>query len=415
MQTQPSPNEWRGEILISDSFEPLLYDKSRYLVLCGGKGSGKSEFAARKIFYRCQKEGNHRCLILRKSRKTAKGSVLEVMRRLLMENNIDFDYNKTESRFIWTNPQGQPNELLFDGLDEPEKIKSIKGLTIVWIEETTEFTEASFIQVDLAFREPSPYYLQLILSFNPEEALAPWLKKRFFDNIDPDATVHNSTIADNPIKEMREAYRRRLEAIEDDTLRAIYLRGEWAVQKGLIFAWDVVLLPDINFDEVFYGGDFGYSVDPAVVVRIYRKANEYWVDEVIYSTGLTNQALAAQMKSSAITGHDLCYFDSAEPKSIAELIHEGLSGVKPSQKGPDSVRAGIDYLKSQKIHIVEGAEHIINECRTYKWKMDRAGNSLPAPEKFNDHCLDSIRYGIFTHMKKAGTAAMTASWDVRPD
>jgi phage terminase large subunit len=399
---ETATNERTCKIIVSNSFEPLLYDKKRYLVLCGGRGSGKSEFAARKIFYRCQTEGGHRFLILRKVRKTAKVSVLEVMRRLLIENRIDFDYNRTDHTFSWGG-----NELLFDGLDEPEKIKSIKGLTGVWVEETTEFTETDFVQIDLAFREPGPHYKQIILSFNPEEALAPWLKKRFFDRIDPDATVHNSTVDDNPIQEMRDDYRRRLEAIDDPTLRDIYLKGLWAVPTGQIYNWDVVEAPGVmsdgtlvRIDEVFYGGDFGFSVDPAACIRIHRKADEFWVEEVVYQTGLINRRLGDLMREGGIKDNDPVYFDAAEPKSIQELYEMGFN-IKPCDKGPDSVVAGIDYLKSKKIHIVNGSSNIIREASTYSRKKDKNGNVLPDPVKFNDHALDAIRYGIFTHCRRA--------------
>jgi len=125
---------------LSLSFFPLLEDEHRYLVLAGGKGSGKSEFAARKLFVRCKNEGGHRFLVLRKVRKTAHQSTLEVFRRLLAEQEIEYTHDKTHQIISFPATNGQPNELLFDGLDEPEKIKSIKALTGVWIEEATEFT-----------------------------------------------------------------------------------------------------------------------------------------------------------------------------------------------------------------------------------------------------------------------------------
>lgn len=403
------------KIKLSNSFFPLLQDRSRYLVLCGGKGSGKSEFAARKLFYRCETEGNQRFLILRKVRKTVKESVLEVVKRLLDENEVKYELNKTDRIISWTNTKGQRNELLFDGLDEPEKIKSIKAITGIWIEEATDFTAKDFMEIDLAFREPGPAYKQIILTFNPDESLAPWLKLRFFDHIDPDATIHPSTVNDNPIAEVRAEYRRQLEAIQDPTYRTIYLDGLWAMPKGKIYNWDVVPLPDIKFDEIFYGGDFGYSVNPATIVKIYRKADELWVEEILYKTGLTNQDIAAEFK--AAPGVDVrapSYWDSAEQKSIEELYRLGINAL-PAQKGPDSVRAGIDLLRSLKIHIVAGSENIIREARRYKWREDKHGNPLPEPEKFDDHAMDAIRYAIFTHIRKPKAALVVLDWDISPD
>ena len=391
----------RMNITLSNTFYPLLDIANRYLILCGGRGSGKSEFAARKIFYRCMKEGNHRFLVLRKVRKTLQESCVKVMRTVLAENDVIHNYNKTDRTITFFNPPGQVNEILFDGLDEREKIKSYKAATSIWMEELTEFTQDDFMEIDLILREPTTHYKQIMASFNPDEARAPWIKARFFDKNQPDAHVHKSTVLDNPIKEIREQYLAVLEGLDDETYRDIYLYGKWAFAKGQIYNWDVVPLPGIQFDEIFYGGDFGYSVDPASVNRIYRKGLEFWVEEVIYETGLTNQALGRKMLSEGITGDDDSYFDSAEPKSIQELCDMGLNA-KPSEKGADSVRAGIDFLKSVKIHIIEGSENIIRERSRYKWKTDKDGNTLNEPVKFDNHGMDGIRYGIYTHCKKAG-------------
>jgi phage terminase large subunit len=137
------------KVRISESFVPSLESQSRYLIECGGAGSGKTEFAARKVFYRCQVEGGHRFLILRKVRSRVRESVMEVMARVLAENNIKYEDRKTERAFSWVAPNGTTNELLFDGLDDPEKIKSIKGITSIWLEEATEFSKEDFLQIDL--------------------------------------------------------------------------------------------------------------------------------------------------------------------------------------------------------------------------------------------------------------------------
>ena len=385
------------EIVVSDSFLPLLDKPSRYLVLCGGAGSGKSEFAARKLYYRSKKEGGHRFLILRKVRSRVRESVLEVSKNLLDALGETYDYNKTERTITFLAANGKRNEWLFDGLDDPEKIKSIKGVTGIWMEEATNFSKDDFMQLDIRLREPGPSYQQIILTFNPDEAAAPWLKERFFDQRDVDAFVHESTVEDNPIAEMREAYRARLDLLDDPTYSAIYRFGKWALAKGIIFNWDVVPLPvGVFYDEMFYGLDFGFSVDPAAIARVYRKADEFWLEELLYAKNLTNAELASQMRARGINRTDDIYADSAEPKSIEELCRAGFN-VKPCAKGPDSVRAGIDYLKNLKIHILEGSLNLVDERRRYKYKTDKNGESLAVPAELNDHLMDAVRYAIHTH------------------
>jgi len=406
----------RPRLKVSNSFYPLVKDSNRFLVLCGGGGSGKTEFAARKLYIRAKREGNHRFLCMRKVRSRIKESVQEVIVRMLNEQKCPYEHNRSDRVITIRNPKGETSSFLMDGLDDPEKIKSIKGITSIWLEEATEFSERDFLQLNLRLREPTPFYKQIILSFNPDEEKGPWLKKMFFDNVHPEATVHVSTIEDNPIDEVRESYIKQLDALkaQDPSWYSIYRLGKWAAPKGRIFNWPVEPLPRIRFDEIFYGGDFGYTVDPAVVIRIYRKGMTFWVEQVIYETGLTNIALGVKMKEKGIRSLDAVYFDSSEPKSIQELCDMGL-GVLPSAKGPDSVRAGIDYLKSLDIRIVEGSEDVIREAGAYKWRETKDGELMSEPVKFRDHCPDGIRYGIVTHMKVAGAFFAVLKHDIRPD
>jgi phage terminase large subunit len=398
------------KITVSDSFLPLLENKSPYLLLCGGAGSGKSEFAGRKVFYRCMKEGNHRFMIMRKIRSRLRESVIAVMLEILESNEIKYTHNKMDRTIIFHNPQGLKNELLFDGLDDPEKIKSIKGITSYWLEETTEFTLDDFTQLDLRLREPTKYYKQILMSFNPDEAAGPWLKEVFFFDDYPKSGpgkregsyIHPSTIEDNPINEVRREYLKKLERLGDKTYYSIYRLGHWALARGIIYNWDAVDKPEGKFyDDSFYGLDFGYSVDPAAVDRIYRKADEFWLEEIIHETKLTNQQLGIKMRDKGITEYEDIYADSAEPKSIDEIAEMGFN-IKPCLKGPDSVKAGIDFLKSKTIHIIKGSTHIEEERKGYKYKEDKDGNPLPVPVKFKNHHMDASRYGIYTHCREPG-------------
>ena len=404
-------------LLVSKSFRPLLDNGSPYLVLIGGAGSGKSEFVARKLFYRCVMEGGHRFLILRKVRSRVRESVMEVMIRLLRENGIPFELNKTDRVLSFDVPGKKRNEILFDGLDDPEKIKSIVGLTGEWLEEATEFTREDFLQLDLRLRGETPFYKQIILTLNPDEAVGAWIKDEFcWDDESktgpgkrPGSFVHHSTVEDNPVKAVRDEYTAKLDAIGDKTYYSIYRRGVWALAKGVIFDWDMIDRPVGQFyDELFYGLDFGFSVDPAALIRIYRKADEFWLEEVIYRLGLTNPMLAGEMGTAGLIPNDQVYADAADPKSIRELNDRGFS-VYPCDKGQDSVREGIDFLKGLKIHILRGSDNIMSERRAYKYKEAPDGRSLPIPVDFKNHAMDAIRYGIVTHVKK-NAAAWGIQW-----
>lgn len=393
------------EIVVSSSFEPLLWDESPVLVMCGGRGSGKSEFAGRKLFVRGEKEAGHRFLVVRKIRRTCADSVVFLVKRVLDDNAVQYDYNKTDHTIVAHGPAG-PYEFVFVGLDDPEKIKSFTGMTSAWVEEATELTREDFLKLDLCLREPGPSYRQIMLTFNPQEVEARWLKDMFFGATPyPGATVHSSTIDDNPLKRLDyatwAAYAGKLDALkdQDEALWKISRLGLWAARSGQIFSWDVQDLPqDIKFDDVFLGGDFGYSIDPAGAVRVYRKADDFWLEELLYEKSLTNQDLAGRLVT--LEADKLpSYWDAAEPKSIEELKRCHVNAM-PATKGQDSVRTGIDYLKSKKVHIVTGSYNLKKEHDSYCWRKDRGGQPMAEPVTMDDHLMSAVRYGIFTRCAK---------------
>jgi phage terminase large subunit len=213
---------------------------------------------------------------------------------------------------------------------------------------------------------------------------------------------------------MRLEYLAALDAIPDETAKLIYRFGIWAAPKGQIYKWRTDRPLPVPCDEIVYGLDFGYSVNPSALIRIHRKADEFYVEELVYENKLTNQDLGMKMRNLNVRPLDYVYADSAEPKSIDEINSMGFN-VLPAPKGADSVRSGIDFLRSQKIFVLAGSSNIIKELSTYKWKVDKNDDPLPEPVKFNDHALDAIRYAIFSHIKAAATYIGMTLKSVYPD
>jgi phage terminase large subunit len=126
------------------------------------------------------------------------------------------------------------SELLFSGLDNVEKLKSIYDITGIWIDEASELEEADFNQLDIRLRTSSPYYLQMILSFNPI-SITHWLKKRFWDRKDPRARTHESTYKDN-----RFLTQEAIDTLEsfkdtDEYYYMVYALNQWGVTGKTVF------------------------------------------------------------------------------------------------------------------------------------------------------------------------------------
>lgn len=216
----------------NETFLPLFFDESRYLVMKGGGGSGKSIFAGRKVLERSTSEAGHRWLVCRKVAKTLRESCFAQLCGQVAEFYPDSGYqiNKSDMKITFRNG----SQILFAGLDDVEKLKSIYDITGIWIEEASELEEKDFNQLDIRLRTDFPHYLQMIITFNPI-AVTHWLKKRFFDKPDPRARVHESTYKDNRFLtpeaiQTLEAFRER-----DEYYYMVYCLGQWGVTGKTVF------------------------------------------------------------------------------------------------------------------------------------------------------------------------------------
>ncbi len=224
-----------AEITINDCYIPYLQNNLRYLHLWGGSGSGKSVFAAQKTVIRIKTEKPHRILCIRKVANTLRSSVYQLLRDTISDMGLqnEFTINKSEMRFI----HSSGNEILLAGLDDVEKLKSIAGITSIWIEEATELEEGDFDQLDLRLRGETPNYKQIMFTYNPISERH-WLKSRFHDNPADNFDCLRTTFKDNYF--IDDEYRKVLEskAMSDPNLYKIYFEGEWGVEnKEGKFAW----------------------------------------------------------------------------------------------------------------------------------------------------------------------------------
>ena len=164
--------------------------------------------------------------------------------------------------------------------------------------------------------------------------------------------------------------------------------------QGLVLTnWDIVdvLPPREEWKMSAYGLDFGFTNDPSALEHVVQAHGDLWVDELIYSTGLTNPDIAQRAKGEGLGTSDQIIADCAEPKSIRELQGHGL-WVTASPKGADSIVSGLDILKRYRIHVTRRSIGILANMRSYKWDKDRDGNMTNKPEDRNNHGIDAIRY-----------------------
>lgn len=225
------------EEIVNTWAQPILDDNSRYLVLYGGAGSGKSVAAAQKMIIRMLEEKGHKFLVVRKVANTMRNSVFSLLRGTIADWGLSelFQINKSDMDITCKNG----NQIIFAGLDDVEKLKSVHGITGMWLEEASEMLQEDFQQLDLRLRGQTRNYKQIMISFNPID-ITHWLKKVFFDNKKPNSTVIHTTYRNNAF--IDDEYKHTLEALKDQDpyYYSVYALGEWGVLGKTIFPAQIV-------------------------------------------------------------------------------------------------------------------------------------------------------------------------------
>ncbi len=205
-------------------YEPAMECTKRFLFLYGGAGSGKSQFAARKILYRIMHEPGHRFLIVRKEKCHVKESMYTLLKDIIYGYGIDEEFifydNDMHIAYIENG-----NEILAAGLKDSEKIKSITGITGIWIEEASELEKKDFDQLNLRLRGLGENYKQIICTFNPMDENH-WLKTfidQGSDNLECFRTTfyQNMFIDKEYMDELVNQYK------QNENFNRIYIKGEW--------------------------------------------------------------------------------------------------------------------------------------------------------------------------------------------
>ena len=276
----------------------------------------------------------------------------------------------------------------FIGADDEQKLRGAKR-NILYCNEGNELDfKKEFFQLLMRTED------KIIIDFNPDDENI-WInteleQKRLFEKGDVDVIV--STYKDNTF--LPKSLVAEIEYLEktDPEFWKIYGLGQYGKLFGLIFEnYNVVSEIHKDATMVGIGIDFGFTNDPCAILEVYKQDGELWINEIEYKRGMTNMDIGNRLKDVSIDDYSYIVADSAEPKSIQEICNQGFN-VYPAQKGADSINVSIDILKRYKLNITQNSTNLIKELRTYKWKLDKTGNSLNTPVDYNNHAIDALRY-----------------------
>lgn len=381
--------------------------KGRYRVVKGGRGSKKSVTAALSIITNMMEYPLANTLVIRKTFNSHKDSTAAQLKWAANRLGVGhlWHFKKSPLEAIYK-PTGQ--KILFRGLDDPMSITSITVetgyLCWCWFEEAYQvMNEDDFDKVDMSIRGmlPEGYFKQITITFNPWNEKH-WLKRRFFDEENPDTftattTYHcNEFLGDEDRKlfewmKLKKPKRHRVEG-----------EGEWGVAEGVIFEdwreeeFDWRAIAKKPGYKAIFGLDFGYTNDPSAFVAalVNKQEKKLYIFDEHYEGGMLNDAIASMVKNKGFAKERIIA-DAAEPKSIAEIRGYGVPRIRSAEKGTDSVKAGIQYLQQYEIIVHKySCPNVAIELASYTWNQDKTGRFLNRPIDDFNHAIDALRYAM---------------------
>tara|TARA_R110000796_G_scaffold62906_1_gene145018 strand:+ start:330 stop:1484 length:1155 start_codon:yes stop_codon:yes gene_type:complete len=374
-----------SKIQVNKVYGHLKNSDKKIVVEQGGTRSGKTyNIILWIIFYYCGKNEGKTITIARKTFPAVRSSVMRDFIDILKGSDLyrEENHNKSNSEYILNG-----NLVEFISMDQPQKIRGRKR-DLAFLNEANELTFEDWQQI--IFRTNG----RIILDYNPSDTFH-WI----YDKVIPrdDVDFFQTTYKDNPF--LDDTIIKEIERLRDtdEHYWRVYGLGERGTNRAQVFQFTTIQQIPQTAKFLSFGLDFGFTNDPSALVKCYQEGDNLYFQELLYSTNLTNQDLAREFSKLEIGRYDEIFGDSSEPKSIEELHRMGWN-IKPTQKGADSVNAGIDMLKRYKIHII--GSNLMKEMENYKWLEDKNGNLLNKPEDKWNHLIDALRYGVYNKLSK---------------
>jgi len=394
-------------ITIKNKYKPLG-SNSRYFVITGGRGSGKS-YSINLFLLLLTYEQGHTILFTRYTLTSAHVSIIpEFIDKIdTLDLNNDFYITKDEIINLKTG-----SKILFKGIKtssgtQTANLKSLAGVTTWVLDEAEELTdEDTFDKIDFSIRAKD-IQNRVILILNPTTK-EHFIYNRFFESkgvkegsnlITDYATYIHTTYLDN-IENLSDSFIIQAEQMKSNNLKKynhVILGGWLDKADGVVFDnWEYgEFNPDIL--QTSFGQDFGFSIDPTTLVEVAIDKNKkiIYVDEHLYKPKLTTSEIATINLDRA--KRNLIIADSAEPRLIDELRKQGCN-IVATEKGAGSISAGLALMLDYKIVISNRSVNIAKELNNYIYADSQTKLVI---DNFN-HAIDAIRYNVFYHLSRGG-------------
>lgn len=369
---------------------PLLAP-SRYKGAHGGRGSGKSHFMAEALVEAHLMDPNRSTVCVREVQKSLGQSVKRLIEAKIEALGVGSLFDIQESTIKTKNGRGR---IIFQGMQNhtADSIKSLEGYDCAWVEEAHSLSQKSLDLLRPTIRKPKS---EIWFTWNPNSPDDPVDKFLRGSNKPPDAVVVQVNHTDNPwfpdvLKKEMEYDRQR----DPDKYQHVWLGGYVQSSERRVFRnWRIEDF-EAPADAVHrFGADWGFSVDPTVLVRCHIVGRNLYVDYEAYRVGCEIVDTPALFLTVPESERWPIVADGARPETISHMRKNGFPKIMPAVKGPRSVEEGVEFLKSYDMIVHPRCIHTIDELSLYSYKTDPlTGNILPVLQDKKNHVIDALRY-----------------------
>lgn len=381
-------------IPVAPVFAPLLVG-ARYKGAYGGRGSAKSYFFATQVVaYSLSERMDVICI------RETQASLAESSKKLIEEVIEMLGLGK---RFKVLNTHIESDlggKIMFQGMQNhtAESIKSLQGYRIAWVEEAQNLSQRSLDLLRPTLRwedKERGITSEIWFSWNPRFASDP--VDSFFRGGSPypGSVVVRANWSDNPW--FPDVLRQEMEydlARDKDKYAHVWL-GEYEShsERRVFKNWAIEDFERPDGTIYRFGADWGFSVDPSVLIRASIEGNRLYVDYESYLVGCEIVNLPDLFDRIPESRKWFITADSARPETIDYMRKNGFPKMNQTIKGPNSIKEGISFLQSFDIVVHPRCVHTIDELSRFSYKTDRlTGEVLPILEDKHNHVIDALRY-----------------------
>ncbi len=370
------------------AFVPLL-KPARYKGAHGGRGSAKSNFFA-DLWLEESVQQRMDFVCLRETLKSLEFSVKKLLESKITSRNAGA-YFEVQDRRILSKHGGVT---IFEGMQNhtADSIKSLEGFDRSWFEEAQTASDKSLTLLRPTIRKPGS---QLWFSWNPVDPTDPIDLLLRGDELPPDAIVVQANYQDNPwlpdeLRVEMEFDRKR----DPEKYSHVWLGQYRTNSQARVFRnWKIEEFTRPAGTVHRLGADWGFSVDPSVLVRCDIDGRLLYVDYEAYQIGCEINNLPELFMSVPDAEKYQITADSARPETISYMQKHGFPRIHSAVKGAKSLEEGVEFLRSFDIIVHPRCTHVIDELTMYSYKTDPlTGVVLPILEDKNNHLIDALRY-----------------------